>query len=301
MSAQRPSVSFCVIAKQRIPELDRLISHVLALPADRVAELIVAVESADADTPVESSDDAGVRWIEVPAGRGLAYNRNRVIEAAQGEVLVWTDDDCLPQPGWLESLLSALDTPSISAAAGTILIPPSGFVGDSISALGFPAGGSAGFATMFPVHEDGTTDNLPSGNCAIRASVVRELGGFDESMTLGGEDTEFSYRLRQAGHRVLYCPDATVVHPARTSVAEFCGWSYRRGRAKKQFARKVPVGGYVGNRFASYGRILKMNATSPKIVLVAPLLGLNLVLQLAGFAAETVVPATAAVRDDHAR
>ena len=297
MSAEHPGVSFCVIAKQRIPELDRLITHVLALPKDRVAELVVAVESADTDTPRESTDDAGVRWIEVPAGRGLAYNRNRVIEAARGDVLVWTDDDCMPQPGWLESLLSALDTPSISAAAGTILIPPAGYVGDSISALGFPAGGSAGYATMFPVHEDGTTDNLPSGNCAIRADVVRELGGFDESMTLGGEDTEFSYRLRQAGHRVRYCPDATVVHPARTSVVEFCSWSYRRGRAKRQFSRKVPVGGYVGNRFASYGRILKMNATSPKIVLVAPLLGLNLVLQLAGFAAETVAPATTAVRD----
>ena len=190
-----------------------------------------------------------------------------------------------------DSLLAGLDDPAIAATAGTLVIPPSGFVGDSISALGFPAGGSAGYATMFPVHEDGTTDNLPSGNGAIRASVVRELGGFDESMTLGGEDTEFSHRLRQAGHRIVYCPDAIVSHPARTSIPGFCRWSYRRGRAKKQFARRVPVGGYVGNRVASFGRILKMNARSPRIVLVAPLLALNVALQLLGFAVETIAPA----------
>ena len=66
------------------------------------------------------------------------------------------------------------------AAVGSIRIPSAGFVGDAISALGFPAGGSAGYETMFPVAEDGTTTNIAIGNPPICMSALREVGGFDE-------------------------------------------------------------------------------------------------------------------------
>jgi len=294
VSATSPRVSFGIIARSRIPELERLVAQLLSLTPPGDAEVVVVVESQTVDTPTESADEHGGRWIEVPARQGFGYNRNRVLDAIRGEVLVWADDDCTPQPGWLEGLLGALDDPRTDAAAGVLRIPPSGFAGDSISALGFPAGGNAGYATMFTVRPDGTTDNLPSGNSAIRVSVLREMGGYDESMTMGGEDTELSYRLVQAGKRIVFVPESVLEHPARTSFVEFARWSFRRGRAKKQFARRVPIGGYVGRRLGSFGRILKANARSARIVLIVPLLLTNLALQWLGFIAETVRPSNAA-------
>ena len=299
MTAENPRVSFGIIARARIPELEHLVAHLLALTAHGESEVVVVVESRAVDSPTEAADTASGRWIEVPAHKGFGYNRNRVIDAIRGEILVWADDDCEPQPGWLGGLLGALDDPTVDAAAGVLRIPPSGYVGDSISALGFPAGGNAGYATMFVVHEDGTTENLPSGNSAIRVSVLREVGGYDESMTHGGEDTELSYRLIAANKRIAFVPDAILEHPARTSFVEFARWSFRRGRAKKQFSRKVPIGGYVGQRLGSFGRILKANATDAKIVLVVPLLVINLALQWLGFMAETVRPTPAPVAPPH--
>ncbi len=295
MTPENPRVSFGVIARTRIPQLEHLVAHLLALMPRGEGEVVVVVESCDVDAPTETADAAGGRWIEVPARRGFGYNRNRVLEAIRGEILVWADDDCEPQPGWLGGLLGALDDPTIDAAAGVLRIPPSGFVGDSISALGFPAGGNAGYATMFVVHPDGTTENLPSGNSAIRVAVLREMGGYDESMTHGGEDTELSHRLIAANKRIAFVPEAVLEHPARTSFAEFASWSFRRGRAKKQFSRKVAIGGYVSNRLGSFGRILKANATDVKIVLVVPLLVVNLALQWLGFVAETLHPTPAPV------
>jgi GT2 family glycosyltransferase len=169
-------------------------------------------------------------------------------------------------------------------------IPPAGFVGDSISALGFPAGGNAGYDTMFPVAADGTTTNLAGGNCALRATTVRELGGYDETMTFGGEDTELAWHFTQADKRIVWVRTAVMEHPARTSLREFCRWQYVRGRAKRQFSRKVPAGGFVGNRLRSMGRILANNARDPKIVLIAPLLGVNLFIQQVGFLAELARP-----------
>jgi GT2 family glycosyltransferase len=290
VSAENPRVTFGIIASARIPELDRLVAQLLSLAPSGGAEVVVVVEADCAQAPTERAGQHGARWIEVPAHRGFGYNRNQVLGAARGEVLVWADDDCTPQPGWLEGLLGALDDPAIDAAAGVLRIPPSGFVGDSISALGFPAGGNAGYATMFTVRPDGTTDNLPSGNSAIRLSVLREMGGYDESMTFGGEDTELSHRLVQAGKRIAFVEGAVLEHPARTSYLEFARWSFRRGRAKKQFARKVPIGGYVGKRLGSFGKILNANARSAKIVLIVPLLATNLLFQWLGYLAETIRP-----------
>ncbi|MBI5230612.1 MAG: glycosyltransferase [Coriobacteriales bacterium] len=294
--SEAPAITFGIIALRRIPELDALIENLVAIEGVE-HEVVVGLETPEVAEPIEERDVRGVRWIRIPGGRGLAYNRNRVLDAARGRILVEIDDDCTPQPGWLDALLVPLEAADVDAVAGGIIVPPAGFVGDSISALGFPAGGSAGFETMFVVREDGTTENLSTCNCALKVPVVRELGGFDESLTYGGEDTELAYRLEHAGKRILFAPDARVSHPARTSLLEFGRWFYRRGKAKCQFARKVPVSGYVGKRLSSYGRILKAHATDPKIVLILPLLIASVLLQQAGFVVEYISPTKAAAED----
>lgn len=289
-SSEPPSATFGIVARQRIPELDRLVDELLAISGPGAREIVVGVETPGRREVVEVVDERGVRWLELPARRGLGYNRNRVLYAARHEIVFGVDDDCVPQPGWYEGLLAAASQPDVTGAVGNIRIPPAGFVGDSISALGFPAGGNAGYETMFRVEADGTTDNVAAGNCALRASVVRELGGYDETMTFGGEDTELAYRLKLSGERLIFVPNAYIEHPPRTSLGEFWRWNYVRGRAKCQFSRKVPVGGFVGNRLRSMGRILRNNATDPKIVLVGPLLVASLFIQQAGFIAESIHP-----------
>lgn len=289
---EKPEITFAIIARRRIPELDSLIDRLLAIPGP-TREVVVGLETPGLSAPSETTDESGVRWLAIPARQGLGYNRNRVLDAADGSIVLGVDDDCMPEDGWLDGLLSAFEDPTVDAAVGSIRIPPAGFMGDSISALGFPAGGSAGYETMFQVLPDGTTDNLAAGNCAMRAAVVRTLGGFDESMTWGGEDTELAYRLVQSGHRIVHVSSATIKHPARTSVGEFCRWLYVRGKAKAQFARKVPIRGYVGARLRSYGKILAAHAKDPKIVVIFPLLIASLVLQQAGFLVESLHPTPA--------
>ncbi len=285
-----PRISLTTIARRRIPELDRLVDELLPLgPAFR-SEIVVGVETPGTAHPEETVDERGVRWIALPPGRGIGYNRNRVTDAARGELLVGVDDDCVPKPGWLENLCSALEDPLTDAAVGSIEIPPAGFVGDSISALGFPAGGTAGYETMFPVDADGRTHNIAAGNCVLRASALRELGGWDESLSWGGEDTELAYRFDLADKRIAFVKSATIVHPARANLVQFSRWLFIRGRAKCQFARKVPISGFVGNRIASYGRILRAHSRDAKLVLIVPLLVASILLQQAGFATEWLFP-----------
>lgn len=288
--ASPPSATFCIIARERIPALDALVDALLALEGPGLREIVVGVETAGTTSPHEVADERGVRWLALPPHRGLGYNRNRVLEAASHEIVFGVDDDCVPLPGWYEGLLGAFADETVHGAIGDIRIPPAGFVGDSISALGFPAGGNAGYETMFRVEADGTTDNIAAGNCALRAETLREVGGYDETMTFGGEDTELAWRFGRAGKRLVFVREATIEHPPRTSIGEFSHWLYVRGKAKRQFARKVSVGGFVGNRLASMWRIASRNALDPKIVLIAPMLVASLFIQQAGFLAETIRP-----------
>jgi GT2 family glycosyltransferase len=282
-----------VVARARIPELDRLADTLCSLdgPVDR--EVLVAVETPGVTGPVESPDDLGrpgVRVLALPQGRGLGYNRNRVLEAACGRIIVGVDDDCVPDPGWLAALTGALADPGVDAAVGRIHIPPSTWLGDSISALGFPAGGNAGYEVMFHVGPEGATDNIASGNCAVRAAALREIGGFDESMTWGGEDTDLSRRFLLAGKRIVYVPEAVLTHPARARLGDFVRWQFVRGRAKRQFALTTPISGYVSARLASHRKILAAHLRDPKIVLIAPLLVVSLAAQAVGYAAEWLRP-----------
>ena len=292
-TGEEVEVTIGVVARRRIPELDRLADMLLTLDGPASREVLIAVETAGSTEPTEVADTMGrpaVRYLELPPRRGLGYNRNRLVEAARGSVIVGVDDDCIPDPAWLATLTGVLADTACDAAVGRIIIPPSTWLGDSISALGFPAGGNAGYEVMFHVGSDGVTDNLASGNCAVRRQALADVGGFDESMMWGGEDTDISRRLVLAGKRIVYVPTAVLTHPARARLGDFMRWQFVRGRAKRQFSLTTPISGYVTARLASHRRILRSHLRDPKIVLIAPLLLLSLLGQAAGWVVETLHP-----------
>jgi GT2 family glycosyltransferase len=202
--------------------------------------------------------------------------------------VVFVDDDCWPTEEWLDELLSPFVDPEVGAVMGNVRIARSTFLGDSISALGFPGGGSAGYAVMFGVDENGRTKHFSTLNCAIRRDVIVRLGGFDERLTAGAEDKELSHRVSGAGVGIMFQPSAIVEHRARASLSEFSRWFFRRGKAVRQFSRIVPAGEAIRLRLMSYGQLLRMHVTDPKIVLIAPLLVASIVLQQAGYMREVL-------------
>jgi GT2 family glycosyltransferase len=137
-----------------------------------------------------------VRWVAGPR-RGPAANRNNGANAAQGDWLAMTDDDCLPAPDWLHAFISAID-PNIGVLEGKTTCQ----AGISSPLLEAPVNLSGG--------------NLWSCNFMIRAELFRSVGGFDESFPMPAcEDIEFNGRLRKGGHIPQFVPEAIVDHPPR--------------------------------------------------------------------------------------
>ena len=125
-----------------------------------------------------------------------AANRNHGARLARSEWLAFTDDDCLPQPGWLEALAAmAIDADVIEGRTQT------------------PGAVDSPFEEHVENEHGGV---LWSCNFAVRREVFERLGGFDEDFReAGGEDMEFAWRVQRAGLRVRFAPDALVHHPPR--------------------------------------------------------------------------------------
>ena len=92
-----PFVSIVVISRDRHELLEQTVDSLLALDYPSANYEIVIVEEGDGAKPIE-----GVHYVFLPRRNlGLGYARNTGVQNAQGEIIAFTDDDCLHEKNWL--------------------------------------------------------------------------------------------------------------------------------------------------------------------------------------------------------
>ncbi len=281
---KKPKVSIVIIFdKIRKEKLLRLLNS-FAKQIDQYETEILFMHESDTHKnfpplPVD------VRYIIIPKNKGIPFNRNKGIEHAQGDIIVFIDDDCWVQHTWLSSLIEPLqkDETILAVTSGT-KIPKSNLVGDCISALGFPGGGSLGFTKVWKVSGKGFTNHLAVGNCALRRELFKKVGKFDETMKSGAEDAELSFRMEQANIPIKFASGAYAFHEARTTLSSFIKWQLRRGKANYQFKQKIgKVGGFIKLRLWSAKNIFLQNMFNWRLPLIFSFLILSFVLQQVGY------------------
>jgi len=134
--------------------------------------------------------------------RGPAAARNRGLLRATGQVVAFTDSDCVVESNWLRSIVSTLHEKHVGAAGGRILAKT-------------PSNRIEKFGELIHDHHNAIEVCEPpyviSMNWASRLAVLQELEFFDETFTRC-EDVDLSYRLLQAGYVFRYIPDAIISH-----------------------------------------------------------------------------------------
>ena len=185
--------------------LDCVARGVQTLPAEQY-EVIVS------DDGYESTAEEMIRqnfpWARWVAGsrKGPAANRNNGVKYAQGEWLVFTDDDCLPDPQWL-----AAYTKAIINNKSCLVFEGRTYVDRPRQSL----------AETSPINELG--GYLWSCNFAIHRQLFESLGGFEERFPYTAmEDIDLRLRLIKHKHKFIFIRAASVCHP----------WRYKGGWKK---------------------------------------------------------------------
>lgn len=166
---------------------------------------------------------------------GAAAARNAGIRVASGEIVAFTDADCAPQANWLSVLLEPFADVHTGAVAGSLV----GVFDRSLCEL---------FSSLYTLQSPREADTFtswtpwsggfPTANLAVRRSLLETLQGFDEDVTIYGEDYDLCARLYQQQVSIVYRPDARVTHYHRTTVGGIVRQAFGFGRGQAYLVRR---------------------------------------------------------------
>jgi len=213
------------------------VCSVMAQETDFAFEILVLDNECDRDLQriVETMAQASsmpLRYFPVKE-LGLHNGRNLGAIAAQGEIVVYIDDDVIAPQGWLAALCQPFQDPNIGGVGGKVSPRWESSPPDWVKTLD-PAYFS--LLDLGDRDRDFAFPETPYGcNMAYRRDLVLSLGGFAPDGVGGGwiewqrgdGETGFAYRVYDEGYRLAYCPEAWLYHriPAQRQTLKF---AYRR-------------------------------------------------------------------------
>jgi GT2 family glycosyltransferase len=165
--------------------------------------------------------------------RGLSAARNVGAQRARGEVVAYTDSDCVADEDWLQYLVQEMRRQQVDVIGGPNVPPPS----DCNIARCVAASPGAPSHVMF---DDRLAEHVPGCNMAFRRDKLLELGGFDDQFRQAGDDVDICWRFLEAGCRIGFAASALVWHHRRSTIRAYLKQQAGYGRAEALLYFKHP-------------------------------------------------------------
>jgi len=176
-------------------------------------EVVLVDDGSKDNTPEIAARHPWIVYIRQD-NKGLSFARNVGARAATGEVIVYTDSDCMADPDWLYYLIGTLLSGEYAGVGGPNISPPAeNWVQACVAAA--PGGPSHVLLT------DVVAEHIPGCNMAFHRWAFEQVGGFDPEYRKAGDDVDFCWRLQQSGGVIAFSPAAIVWHYRRFTLQAF--------------------------------------------------------------------------------
>lgn len=237
-------VSIIVPTYNRKEYLERLLGSFASVAYPFEAMEVIIVDNASDDGTRELLAGGNTAWpfflktVTVPGKCTPGTLRNRGVQEACGDILVFVDSDCLVTRDWLRALTAVFNDAAVGAAGGPDVRypddPPFALCVNYIMTSFLTTGGLRGTTgkKAFPYHPR-------SFNMAVRRSLFDAAGGFADRFY--GEDVLLSARIGSLGYQLRCVEEAVVAHARKTTAFSFVRQLFCMGKARAEIARQVPT------------------------------------------------------------
>jgi cellulose synthase/poly-beta-1,6-N-acetylglucosamine synthase-like glycosyltransferase len=194
---------------------------------------VIVVNNGSTDRTAAVAAEFPVRLIGEPR-RGVSQARNTGVEQARGELIVFTDADCVADRRWLEALVTRFDSEAGLGGVGGYLAglnpqtPMQYYIVERQLLSQEVAIEDRPFSAPF----------LVTANALLPRRLIEEAGGFNLHCVVVAEDADLCWRIGEMGRRFAFAPDAVVYHRHRSTVGAFCRWMYRYGKGSVYLMKK---------------------------------------------------------------
>jgi glycosyltransferase involved in cell wall biosynthesis len=182
-------------------------------------EIIVVDDGSKDTTPDIVSEYPAVKLLR-QANAGPAAARNRGAQAACGDIILFTDSDCVPEKDWMREMLAPLKDPSIAGVKGIYRTKQRQIVARFVQLE---------YEDKYDyMRQSEYIDFIDTYSAAFRRDIFLQAGGYDRTFPVAcAEDVELSYRLSHQGHRMVLTPRAAVYHQHPGSLLGYLKKKYK--------------------------------------------------------------------------
>lgn len=247
-----PSVTVVVPVRNGEQTIEPLLESLQKLDYNNDKVEVIIVDGNSTDMTQDIVKKYPVKLV-VEKRKGLNVARNTGIKKGNGEIVAFTDSDCIVPSNWVTKIVENFKNPQVSCVGGSAKALNSDFVSqyadNSIVRL-MPF-----FTKREELEKVKPFFRHPAGcNMAYRKKVAEEIGYFDENIQYGFDEVEFADRVCKAGYKMVLDPNVLVWHKHRSTLGEFLKQNFQYGRGSGLVLRRNRLNDSV-SRWAFMGLI----------------------------------------------
>ena len=234
-----PTVSVIIPVRNNEETIEDLLESLMNLdyPKDKVEFIIVDGQSTDNTVSIASKYP--VKILEEP-GLGPNYARSIGVEASTGEILAFTDGDCIVPKHWIKVIVENLSNPEVGCVGGSV------YADKSLENNIYATYADKSVMRVMPLakkkevlSEPEVFKHLAFCNMAIKREALDKIGGLDTALKTF-EDVDTVQSICEAGYKMVLDPEMYVWHKHRQTLKSILKQTHTYGMGGPKFRKKHP-------------------------------------------------------------